>query len=499
MARSPGPSSLTRRPKSPDFPCSLPMEADILFHFASIDEPSGRLGLRDFAKVLDPSWRSRDEVEDSLRAAVAGAKSKSQNIAGRVLESGYSFLLGSLAGAFGAFMVYPIDLVKTRMQNQRGASPGQRLYNNSIDCFRKVVRNEGFRGFVLGVLPQLVGVAPEKAIKLTVNDLVRNASTDQEGKIWVGFEVIAGGTAGACQVVSQPLSEALEIVGGELTIFCAGLHKPTEIVKIRLQVQGEVAKSMEGAPKRSAMWIVRNLGLVGLYKGASACLLRDVPFSAIYFPTYSHLKKDLFGESPTHKLVSSSSSRAGAIAGMPAAYLTTPRDVIKTRLQVRSTQGRHHLHRSPARGEDHLEGGRLQGFLQGWAGSYPPIVAPAWIHARGVRGSRRASFLTRARRRRTEPDTGVAEAVATLKEKTAADSLYTLQETHSRPCWTSTRSLAAIPLPTRALGRSCLLLIGGGGSVIGPIRASLPFSLYMVVTANARKRVARENRERGLG
>lgn len=23
------------------------------------------------------------------------------------------------------------------------------------------------------------------------------------------------------------------------------------------------------------MWIVRNLGLVGLYKGASACLLRD--------------------------------------------------------------------------------------------------------------------------------------------------------------------------------------------------------------------------------
>jgi len=50
---------------------------------------------------------------------------------------------------------------------------------------------------------------------------------------------------------------------------------PLEIVKIRLQVQGEVAKTVEGAPRRSAMWIVRNLGLVGLYKGASACLLRD--------------------------------------------------------------------------------------------------------------------------------------------------------------------------------------------------------------------------------
>jgi hypothetical protein len=56
---------------------------------------------------------------------------------------------------------------------------------------------------------------------------------------------------------------------------------PLEIVKIRLQIQGELAKNVEGVPKRSAMWIVRNLGLVGLYKGATACLLRDGMFSLI--------------------------------------------------------------------------------------------------------------------------------------------------------------------------------------------------------------------------
>lgn len=100
-----------------------------------------------------------------------------------------------------------------------------------------------------------------------------------------------------------------------------------------------MAKTLEGTPKRSAMWIVRNLGLVGLYKGASACLLRDVPFSAIYFPTYSHLKKDFFGESPTKKLGVLQLLTAGAIAGMPAAYLTTPCDVIKTRLQVEARKG----------------------------------------------------------------------------------------------------------------------------------------------------------------
>lgn len=65
----------------------------------------------------------------------------------------------------------------------------------------------------------------------------------------------------------------------------------------------------------------------------------SVPFSAIYFPTYSHLKRDFFGESPQKSLGVLQMLSAGAIAGMPAAYLTTPCDVIKTRLQVEARKG----------------------------------------------------------------------------------------------------------------------------------------------------------------
>jgi len=305
-----------------------PMEADILFHFASLDQPSGRLGHSDFARVLDASWHAENAGLDAMiggggvslgEKAAAGT----QSIANNLLVSAHHFALGSIAGAFGAFMVYPIDLVKTRMQNQRGARVGQMLYKNSIDCFQKVVRNEGFRGLYSGVLPQLVGVAPEKAIKLTVNDLVRGKYTDMKtGNIHLSAEILAGGSAGACQVI---------------------FTNPLEIVKIRLQVQGEAMKAAaregEQVTKRSALWIVRHLGLMGLYKGASACLLRDVPFSAIYFPTYNHLKRDYFGESPTKKLGILHLLTAGAIAGMPAAYLTTPCDVIKTRLQVEARKG----------------------------------------------------------------------------------------------------------------------------------------------------------------
>ena len=68
-------------------------------------------------------------------------------------------------------------------------------------------------------------------------------------------------------------------------------------------MQGEAAK-LEGAVPKGAVHIIRQLGLLGLYKGASACLLRDIPFSAIYFPAYSHLKKDVFNEGYNGKQLS---------------------------------------------------------------------------------------------------------------------------------------------------------------------------------------------------
>jgi solute carrier family 25 aspartate/glutamate transporter 12/13 len=183
------------------FSLFTPMEADILFHFAGMDEPSGRLGLMDFAKVLDASWQTAYSISSSQATKAVSA---TQNFFHDVLEGVHHFALGSIAGAFGAFMVYPIDLVKTRMQNQRSGRVGQVLYKNSLDCAQKVLKNEGFKGLYSGVLPQMVGVAPEKAIKLTVNDLVRGRFTDSKtGAIDWKFEVLAGGTAGGCQVVSM--------------------------------------------------------------------------------------------------------------------------------------------------------------------------------------------------------------------------------------------------------------------------------------------------------
>ncbi|KAG0013562.1 mitochondrial aspartate-glutamate transporter agc1, partial [Podila clonocystis] len=242
--------------KETRFSLFTPMEADIIFHFAGLDNPSGKLALRDFFRLLESKW------EHAILPTAPAPESKHGHFHD-ILKGSYGFLLGSISGAVGATVVYPIDLVKTRMQNQRSKVVGELLYKNSVDCFKKVVKNEGVLGLYRGLGPQLVGVAPEKAIKLTMNDLVRRHLTDKNGNITFVGELIAGGVAGGSQVV---------------------FTNPLEIVKIRLQVAGEAAKSLEGAPRTGAVTIVRNLGIMGLYKGASACLLRDIPFSAIYFP-----------------------------------------------------------------------------------------------------------------------------------------------------------------------------------------------------------------------
>uniref|UniRef100_A0A673SKL0 Solute carrier family 25 member 13 n=1 Tax=Suricata suricatta TaxID=37032 RepID=A0A673SKL0_SURSU len=243
-----------------------PMEVDILFQLADLYEPRGRMTLADIERIapleegtlpfnLAEAQRQKASV-DSARPVVL-----------QIAESAYRFGLGSIAGAVGATAVYPIDLVKTRMQNQRstGSFVGELMYKNSFDCFKKVLRYEGFFGLYRGLLPQLLGVAPEKAIKLTVNDFVRDKFMHKDGSVPLAAEILAGGC------------------------------------------------------------------------GAKACFLRDIPFSAIYFPCYAHVKASFASEdghiSPGSLLL------AGAIAGMPAASLVTPADVIKTRLQVAARAG----------------------------------------------------------------------------------------------------------------------------------------------------------------
>ncbi|XP_043915274.1 mitochondrial glutamate carrier 1 [Protopterus annectens] len=244
---------------------------------------------------------------------------------------------GGIAGLVGVTCVFPIDLAKTRLQNQQN---GQRMYTGMSDCLIKTIRSDGYFGMYRGAAVNLTLVTPEKAIKLAANDFFRQLLSRDGKKLTLLKEMLAGCGAGTCQVI---------------------VTTPMEMLKIQLQDAGRLAAQQKlmatqstgstlsgtlpsgtgsgSSLKRTpvtAMQISRELlrkeGIAGLYKGLGATLLRDVPFSIIYFPLFANLnklgQKDQYDTAPFYV-----SFVSGCIAGSTAAVAVNPCDVIKTRLQ----------------------------------------------------------------------------------------------------------------------------------------------------------------------
>ena len=84
------------------------MEASIIFHFAGRGDANQRLALIDFAQLLDPRWRTPSEATEVKKASASATSSIVTGIASSI----YNFVQGGFAGAFGATIVYPIDLGK---------------------------------------------------------------------------------------------------------------------------------------------------------------------------------------------------------------------------------------------------------------------------------------------------------------------------------------------------------------------------------------------------
>lgn len=232
---------------------------------------------------------------------------------------------GGIAGIIGVSCVFPLDLVKTRLQNSKPGPNGERMYTGMMDCFRKTYRAEGYFGMYRGSAVNILLITPEKAIKLAANDFFRHKFTKADGTLPGWRQMAAGGSAGMCQIV---------------------VTTPMELLKIQLQDAGRVAAQMKAAgqstahlPKISALSVTRELlatkGIFGLYRGTKATMLRDVSFSMVYFPLFANLNSlgPRSSSNPT-EAVFWWSFISGCAAGSISAAAVNPADVVKTRLQL---------------------------------------------------------------------------------------------------------------------------------------------------------------------
>ncbi|ORY64250.1 mitochondrial carrier domain-containing protein [Pseudomassariella vexata] len=231
-----------------------------------------------------------------------------------------ALLAGGLAGTTVDLSLYPLDTLKTRLQSAAGFFP-----------------SGGFRGIYRGIGSAVVGSAPGAAFFFCTYEGVKNvlATRRQNALTPLTPEELIHGRKREAQGWVAPLEHMVAASSGEVAA-CA-VRVPTEVVKQRAQA------GLHGGSSAAAFGAIlgqyRTIGLTGvwreLYRGWGITVMREVPFTVIQFPLWEALK----GWGRRRKgdgldVSAGESALYGSISGATAAGITTPLDVLKTRVML---------------------------------------------------------------------------------------------------------------------------------------------------------------------
>ncbi|XP_041649426.1 solute carrier family 25 member 40 [Cheilinus undulatus] len=247
-------------------------------------------------------------------------------------------MVASCSGAIlTSLFVTPLDVVKIRLQAQKNPFPKGKCFvycnglmdhicvcengnskawykapghfNGTLDAFVKIVRHEGIKSLWSGLPPTLVMAVPATVIYFTCYDQLCAALRLRMGDYAQEAPLVAGAVArvGSATVIS-----------------------PLELIRTKLQSQKQSYRELIVCI-RSA---VETEGWLSLWRGLGPTLLRDVPFSAMYWYNYEKTKGRLCERYNTKEPTFTITFISGAVSGSIASLVTLPFDVVKTRRQV---------------------------------------------------------------------------------------------------------------------------------------------------------------------
>ncbi|QDS74287.1 hypothetical protein FKW77_003589 [Venturia effusa] len=233
-----------------------------------------------------------------------------------------------LAGAIAAFtvdlLVYPLDTLKTRLQ-----SPDykKRFTNGATNTLNKAAM---FRGLYQGVGSVIIATLPSSGAFFTTYEAVKHNMT-------VYNPVLNGDT----RLLPQPIIHALASSTAEL-VSCAILT-PAEVIKQNAQMVDSAAAAKTNATIQTLQRFRSNP--LGLWRGYTALAGRNLPFTALQFPMFERLKvfirdyRDKRGIR-TGTLLESGliTATSAGVAGSISAVVTTPIDVVKTRIMLAAAE-----------------------------------------------------------------------------------------------------------------------------------------------------------------
>ncbi|KAJ1259820.1 hypothetical protein BS78_10G185300 [Paspalum vaginatum] len=177
---------------------------------------------------------------------------------------------GGLAGAVAQTAIYPIDLVKTRLQTYEGGKV-PRIGALSRD----ILMHEGPRAFYRGLVPSLLGIVPYAGIDLAVYETLKDVSktyilkdSDPGPLVQLGCGTVSGALGATCVY-------------------------PLQVIRTRLQAQQANSESAYRGMSDVFWRTLQHEGVSGFYKGILPNLLKVVPAASITYLAYEAMKKNL--------------------------------------------------------------------------------------------------------------------------------------------------------------------------------------------------------------
>ncbi|KAJ6113164.1 S-adenosylmethionine mitochondrial carrier protein [Penicillium capsulatum] len=296
---------------------------------------------------------------------------------------------GAVAGLTVDCSLYPLDTIKTRLQKARDHTAPQAT---------RLSLRQTVRGIYAGLPSVLFGSAPGAASFFIVYDGVKrsllppSSSSDSPSRAHVIFTHSIASSLGeisACavrvptEVVKQRAQAGL--FGG------SSLLALKDILSLRHAQPQPPAPAAGTAQSTPSAPLKRGYGQVlrELYRGAGITIAREIPFTVLQFTVWESMKETYAyrylrhqgasGAVTQEQIPASTSAMFGSVAGAFAAGLTTPLDVIKTRVMLarRGDGG----DGAPVRVKEIVRGIAQEGFGAFWRGIGPRV---AWIGIGGA-------------------------------------------------------------------------------------------------------------------
>ncbi|QDZ23492.1 mitochondrial substrate carrier protein [Chloropicon primus] len=213
-----------------------------------------------------------------------------------------STLASAMISGTSTLALHPLDTVKTMLQ---ASSKG------TIMTVFKDAAKLGRKGLYRGIIPATAGAASSQGFRVGV------------------FEAAKLGTK--MLLPSIPDLQVQTIASGMGSFIGTAVRIPCEVLKQRLQ-----AGQYTGVVAATSA-VMKKDGLGGLFRGSAATLSREIPFYVIGMVAYEQFKKAALNWSREKRgkdLEPWETIALGALSGAVAAALTTPFDVLKTRLMT---------------------------------------------------------------------------------------------------------------------------------------------------------------------